>query len=224
MIPNPTINFVETMRGQAMLVDDPTLAVAPRHEDDACIKRLLTTGQQQRRVASMIWQDLAVVVNTTPPDKSNGLRGAIEAGTVVVGGLETEPLAVQHGTFELLPAVENGERRMRYHLHCLSQNGARPYFLYGFKRVANLKASFLPLTIWRETTTLYVTVYAGETGQMVAAGIIHIHLADFIRQIGSFRSRGVGQLIDHLGNLWTFLHCFTQGLGSVYLVRYSGYL
>lgn len=79
-----------------------------------------------------------------------------------------------------------GWRRKRYRLVCQAGAGQR-YLLYGFKRMARRTGCFLPLAIWQDTTTLYVTIYAldgqGAPTTVAATGVIHIHLIDFRKQM-----------------------------------------
>jgi cholesterol oxidase len=50
--------------------------------------------------------------------------------------------------------------------------------------------------VWRDTSTLYVRVLAGhvppdgDEGRVVGAGVITIHVPDFLRQLTTFRTSG----------------------------------
>src|SRR5262249_50231664 len=155
------------------------------------------------------------------------LRGFIQAGIVEATGLDEQALVIERGEFELLPEATGGERRMRYRLYCRTQDGRRGFLLYGFKRIAHQSGRPLPLAVWRETTTLYVSVFeltalgadalAEQTWQLVAIGIVRIRWADFVRQLVTFRSRGAPGVPGHIQNLWTFARFFVVALASVYL-------
>jgi hypothetical protein len=108
---------------------------------------------------------------------------------------------------------------MRYRLTCAADDGQR-YLLYGFKRIANVKGRFLPLAIWQDTTTLFVTIYALDSANvpksLVATGIIQIYLLDFIKQLLTMRSQGVAGIGRVVRNLAGFGWFFGTGVLSAY--------
>ncbi|MEZ4865937.1 MAG: hypothetical protein R3C14_31775 [Caldilineaceae bacterium] len=228
---NPTIHFVETMRGHGVLMTSPMTpaqraALQPQVEDSALIQQLFTTHQRTQQPFAMIWQDLAVTVCTDQTTAADGMQGLITAGRIWVEGLDPAPLTLQRGEFELLPNSCNGERRMRYRLDCQTQDGQRTFHLYGFKRIVKGNILRLPLALWRDTTTLYVTILATTNAphedvagdDVVATGVIHIHLLDFLRQLMTFRSHGVRQPFAHVRNFWRFFQFFAKSLLTVYLL------
>jgi hypothetical protein len=235
-----TVHFVETMRGYGAAIVPQTVearapatnaAARPPHrgetEDDRLIGQTLAQALQEGRAFPLNLRQIAVAVNTAASTEEGGLRGSIQSGIVEAKGLDEQALVVQRGEFELLPKAMHGERRMRYRLYCRTPNGRRGFLLYGFKRIANRSGRLLPLAIWRETTTLYVSVYqlaglgadapAEQPGQLVATGVIRIHWADFVRQLLTFRSRGAPGVPGHIRNLWAFAQFFVAALASVYL-------
>ncbi len=88
----------------------------------------------------------------------------------------------------------------------------RPRTLSGFKDVLHGP----PTRIWPDTSTLYVRLLDGHVGadeedgaDVVAAGVLHIRLTDFARQLTTFRTAGpdgAGKLLDFgrffAGELW----------------------
>ena len=235
-----TIYFVETMRGYGAAIAPQTVdagaratnpVARPPHraetEDDRLVGQTLAQALQEGRAFPLALRQIAVAVNTTASTEDGGLRGFIQSGIVEAKGLDEQALVVQNGEFELLSEATGGERRMRYRLYCRTWNGRRGFLLYGFKRIANRRGRPLPLAIWRETTTLYVTVYelaalgvdalAEQPGQLVATGVIRIHFADFVRQLLTFRSRGARGARGHIRNMWAFARFFAAALASVYL-------
>jgi hypothetical protein len=235
-----TVHFVETMRGYGAAIVPQTIdagacatnaAARPPHrgetEDDHLVSQTLAQALQEGRAFPLALRQIAVAVNTAAPTDDGGLRGAIESGIVEAKRLDEQALVIQRGEFELLPEATGGERRMRYRLYCRTPNGQRRFLLYGFKRIANHSGKPLPLAIWRETTTLYVSMYelaatgadalAEQPGQLVAVGIIRIHWADFVRQLLTFRSHGAPGVAGHVRNMWAFAQFFVAALASVYL-------
>ncbi|EFC80446.1 GMC oxidoreductase [Parafrankia sp. EUN1f] len=90
--------------------------------------------------------------------------------------------------------------RMCYRLPFTDAAG-HPLTLGGFKVIQDDGL----LDVWRDTTTLYTTVYAGHVGlgpgadpltepdaPVVGAGILTIHPLDFVRQLATFRNEPAG--------------------------------
>lgn len=221
----PTVTFVETMRGQVVMTrfvnatELPSRLATPEQEDTEAVFASLQLGADRDLALPMIWQDLVIAVKNQPVAGQSGLSGCIEGGRILVSGLAEEPLAFQGGEFALLPATPEGERRMRYRLHCTAEDGHH-YLLYGFKRIAKQPGRFLPWAIWQDTTTLYVTIYeldaAAAPRTLVASGVIHIQLVDFLKQLLTMRSRAVTGLLPTLRNLAAFGRFFTAGVLAAY--------
>src|SRR6266508_3555832 len=211
MMQTMTVHFVETMRGHGAAIVPQAIGAGtpvgntttrPPHrretEDDRLVGQTLVQALQEGCAFPLALRQIAVTVNTAASTDDGGLRGTIESGIVEAKGLDEQALVIQRGEFELLSEATGGERRMRYRLYCWTSNGQRGFFLYGFKRIANQSGKPLLLAIWRETTTLYVSVYelaapgagalAEQSGQLVATGVIRIHWADFAWQLLTFRS------------------------------------
>jgi cholesterol oxidase len=98
---------------------------------------------------------------------------------------------VERGIFNLFVDQEGdrSRKRMLYRLH-FSDGGGHPLTLAGQKVVEDDPG----FDLWRDTTTLFTQILrghveegAGEEPEVVAAGIIHIHLGDFARQLTTFR-------------------------------------
>lgn len=122
---------------------------------------------------------------------------------------------VTTGTMNLLVHDRDPRRKqMRYRLVCTDAN-QQPVTLTGVKRIENDGG----LDVWRDTTTLYVTLFEGvveegdETGAIVrGAGVVQIEPFDFLQQLTTFRTEGptLGTRIDALnrfgalffGKLW----------------------
>jgi cholesterol oxidase len=100
---------------------------------------------------------------------------------------------VQRGWFNLFTVAEATDRRlMRYRLHFTDDMG-QLRTLTGWKNVVHG-----PLTdIWPDTSTLYFRILEGhimedgdDTAAIVGAGMLHIQVADFVRQLTTFRAHG----------------------------------
>lgn len=101
-------------------------------------------------------------------------------------------LAVERGTFNLFaPGLVPGRMTMRYRLWFRGDDGAART-LKGYKDVANDPG----FDMWKDTTTLYTTLFAGHVepeGDADATeegrGILRLTPAMFARQLSTFRGR-----------------------------------
>jgi predicted acylesterase/phospholipase RssA len=121
------------------------------------------------------------------PDHATGAAGFVDVPGL--GGRRP----VQQGTFQLFvddPKPE--DKRMLYRLWFQSAAGA-PFTLSGQKHVHDDPG----FDLWEDTTTLFVRILdghvdaAGEAAAQVwGAGVLHIHTADLLRQLGTMRAHG----------------------------------
>ncbi|HEX4498547.1 MAG TPA: alpha/beta hydrolase [Thermoanaerobaculia bacterium] len=166
------IRFTETMKGyfSTQVKDDYQRAAKQGKDSDSPMQFTLTIASD----------DLDAMIKE--PAHLAGITG-----TVASPALSAAPLTVAEGTFNLF--VDNPEgvdvRNMIYHMKLASQEG-KAYYFSGFKKVQD--GSLLHL--WPETTTLYVTVYAGDDdkGEVVGQGILHIEPLDFLHQMTTLKA------------------------------------
>lgn len=233
----PTIHFRETMRGQGVLVTasgNDTIGNSPAlPEDQSVVRKHVELGLDHQQPFTIAWCDLDVAVATQTQSNEGGLWGKIERGMIEIAGIDSTPLVLEEGSFELLPEVAPGQRRMRYQLRCHTADGQRHFTLYGFKQVAWQAGQWRLWALWQDTTTLYVTVYehsadfvgdfpiepTGSETMLVATGIIHISPLAFAHQLLTFRSTGMSSIGGHISNFWRFLRFFAGTLLGVYFVR-----
>jgi choline dehydrogenase-like flavoprotein len=111
----------------------------------------------------------------------------------------------------LLRRLEKATHRyeMDYVLELTPRAGApRLDRLVGVKRIYGGPG----LAPWTETTTLHVTLHAGQ--QAVGTGEMHVHIADLLRtQLPSFRITGAGD--DHVRIAWAYARFFQFFLGTL---------
>ncbi|MBV6699989.1 patatin-like phospholipase family protein [Kitasatospora aureofaciens] len=141
---------------------------------------------------------------------------------VVSGEVHCEALGgrrpVESGTFNLFVEDSDPEHlRMLYRLFFTDRAG-HPLTLSGCKNVSEDSGHGL----WADTTTLYTRILRGHLGageeegaEVVAAGVIHIHLPDFLRQLATFRVRS-DTALDRLAALGRFGQFFAGRLWDVY--------
>lgn len=232
----PTIQFIETMRGQVFLATEAitqeavTGADFTPPEDRSFVER--HTRAATASGTPMAWRNLIVQVSTTERSSGGGMVGKIAAGTITIDGLDTEPLTLKRGSFELLPELTPSVRRMRYQLHCHTKprdaEQQRHFTLYGFKDVRWQPGRMRLWALWQDTTTLFVTIYehsanvtidltnAQEHPPIAGTGVIYIHTLDFAKQLLTFRSSGATNMVGHITNFVRFFRFFAGTLVGVY--------
>lgn len=116
----------------------------------------------------------------------------------IVGHVETARqgrCAIERGRFNLfVDTADRNSRKMLYRLFYRDAEG-RPFTLNGYKMIQDQPGP----DVWGDTTTLFTNLFAGhveaerEAGaEIAAAGILHISLADFLRQLTTLRADAPG--------------------------------
>jgi cholesterol oxidase len=127
-------------------------------------------------------------------------------------------LPVEKGLFNLFVHQDDPTRKkMLYRLFLRNAQGAT-FTLSGYKDIQDDPG----LDAWQDTTTLFTTIYRGHveaaqeaTAQVIAAGIIHIHLLDFMNQLTTFKVEGP-TLADKAAAFARFGQLFMGSLWDVY--------
>lgn len=148
------------------------------------------------RLGKYRWQRLMFHLTISVDDVDRFVAEAAHQGSAE-GYVECDSLggrlAVQRGWFNLFTSAQDPKaRRMLYRLH-LVDSGGNPLTLVGHKMIRDDPG----FDVWRDTSTLYFRVHQGhvapredEESAVVAAGVITIHLPDFMRQLTTFRTDG----------------------------------
>ncbi|MEZ4744071.1 MAG: hypothetical protein R3B45_16755 [Bdellovibrionota bacterium] len=133
------------------------------------------------------------------------------------------------GIFNLLAQDTDNKkiRKMRYKVKLKdpNSNSGKSYYFYGYKLVEQDKRYVNALEIWRDTSTLYATLYKGDKNlkienfdptninskkfEFIGRGILHIKPQDFARQITTIRST--------ILNLLGFTGYFADSLIQTYI-------
>ncbi|AEH08002.1 MULTISPECIES: hypothetical protein [Protofrankia] len=195
MTPPTSLRFTEKMKGFLTLDEtDPQRGYDQGREDGTALSFRLTIHTEN--------------VDAFATDR---LREATASGYVrcdALGGKRP----VGNGVFNLFVGDTPGHRRMLYRLP-FSDAAGHPLTLSGFKDVHDDPG----FDLWRDTSTLYTRIFAGHvdaagesTARIVGAGIVTIHIPDFLWQLTTFRTSGpaggtaglvkFGRLF--LGDLW----------------------
>ena len=211
------MRFTECMRGFfSTQVTEPDYArgVALGRED----------GSSLAFVVTVVADDLATLVDA--PEH----RGLL-LGTVVAPALSPRPMMVNEGEFDLFgepsPAhtgegydrdrtglQPRRERHMRYRMPVRSADGQR-FFLSGYKVIRDDRG----FDVWADTTTLMVTVHAGDDAQgpVIGRGILRIYAEDLKRQVKTMEVTGTRSARQRLRAQLAFARVFGGTLFDAYL-------
>jgi predicted acylesterase/phospholipase RssA len=151
----------------------------------------------------------------TDPDHQAVAKGYVQSEAL------GDRLPVEKGVFNLFVDKKDPSRkRMLYRLFFRDGLG-RPLTLSGFKVIQDDPGADL----WTDTTTLFTHVLKGYVGpeeeeqvQIVASGIINIHLLDFFRQLTTFQTEGP-TAAERASALTRFGKLFLGDLWDVYARR-----
>ncbi len=195
------IQFTETMRGyfSTQVKDDYQRALQQGKKDNSPLQFTLT----------VIADDLENLLN----DPNHPAR---IVGTVTAPALAAEPLTVNNGDFNLFVQEEgqNKTRQMRYRMHLTTEAG-QTYYFEGFKQIHDDRG----LDIWSDTTTLFTTVYAGDSNEspVLGKGILKIQPVDFIKQMTTLKVTNAVNSTERLQALDRFSRFFAGTLSEVYV-------
>ncbi|MFA1550924.1 GMC oxidoreductase [Actinomadura chokoriensis] len=184
------------------------------------MKGFVTYGERDPRIGELAdgRRPLSFRLTITADDTDRFLtepgHEAKAEGWIDVGG-QGGRCPVERGMFNLFVADGADDRRlMRYRLFYRDGEDRRRT-LSGHKNVLHGP----PTRIWPDTSTLYVRLLDGHVGEeaedgadVVAAGVLHIRLTDFARQLTTFRTSGP----DGAGKLLHFGKFFAGELWEVY--------
>jgi cholesterol oxidase len=134
------------------------------------------------------------------------------SGTVTAPVLSPRRMRVVDGSFRLAQydPTHVDTWHMRYSMTLVADDGRR----FGFEGTKVLQDR-AGLDAWGDTTTLYVTL-SDEDGRRLAAGVMHIAVGDFARQLTTMRVTGVEGRLDRARWLARFGRRFARSLLTVY--------
>ncbi|MGZ3773608.1 MAG: alpha/beta fold hydrolase [Pseudobdellovibrionaceae bacterium] len=129
---------------------------------------------------------------------------------------------VEKGTFNLFirPSANpdlNTAKEMHYLLYFTDTKG-QPWTFFGYKEIIKEDG----FEAWEQTTTLYYYIWKGHssltdagTKEVYGLGILHISVADFIKQLGTFKTSGQNKIED-IEITGEFLGAFASNLWQAY--------
>ncbi|MGH8013811.1 MAG: GMC family oxidoreductase, partial [Candidatus Binataceae bacterium] len=165
--------------------------------------------------------DFTLTIATDNLDKflADPNHTAIANGTVRVDPLTgPDGAPVTNGIFNLF--VQGDEMFQRKMLYALPFTGAdgHPYLLDGFKDVRDHSH----FDVWGATSTLYTVIREGHShdGAIIATGIVHILMRDFMHQLTTFRVTGTNSASEKIAALERFGKAFFGTLWDVFVRPY----
>jgi cholesterol oxidase len=175
-----SLSFTEEMRGTCApgVTNGRPGAAGPAQQEPLAFRLTITADDVERFLDD--------------PGHSARAEGWIDAASF--GGRRH----VQRGWFNLFaPAGAPDRRIMRYRLQFADAMG-QPRTLSGWKNIWHGE----PTRIWLDTSTLYFRLLEGhvaadddEGARILAAGTLHLHLADFARQLTTIRTEGAHRAV-----------------------------
>lgn len=145
----------------------------------------------------------------------NPEHSAHMVGSVTAPFLSSKPLAATQGIFNLF--VDDPDtvdsKLMKYAMKLTSEEG-KTYYFKGFKFVHDYSI----LKMWHDTSTLYITIFDGDSdnAKILGQGILHIKAADFQKQMTTMKAVNANSTTESLKALAAFGKYFSKSLFEVY--------
>ena len=171
--------------------------------------------QEGKRLANFFEFTLTIIVDDLDEMLSGEGHEAGIVGTVQAPLLSSSPITVSQGVFNLLEkdTARVNARTMQYRMKLITKEG-KSYHFYGVKHVHNSPG----FDLWKDTTSLFVTIYEGENEQtsVVAKGILKIAPEDFKTQLTTIKVLHTESIKEKLKAQFKFGKFFAGSLYDVY--------
>ena len=194
------LSFTETMHGW----------LAPEALAQGDFARGEAEGRKQSLTARFV---VTITIDDLDAFLADDQHTAVATGTIEAAGF-TPPqgVPISQGVFNLFTQAAMGEKRMLYALPFEGPpgSGVEPLLLDGYKGIAPDNAT----DAWRQTTTLYTALRAGNSrnAPVLARGILRLSPSDFARQLTTFRTTGTTSTLQRLSALSRFGRAFAKAL------------
>jgi cholesterol oxidase len=200
--------FTETMRG--------FLVAADRLPDG--IPNYVAAEKLGQKAGDRAQFTLTITATDLDRFLADGAHTASAVGEVIAPSLAGPGgAAVTAGIFNLLVSDGPHHRKVLYSLPFVGEDG-QPYLLDGFKDVVDDEH----FDVWGSTSTLYTVIRAGKThdAPVRAAGVLHIHIPDFLRQLTTFQVPGATSERQRIEALARFGRMFMGNLWEVFAAKH----
>lgn len=198
-VAKPGVQFTETMRGYFSV----------NEKDD--YRKAFEKGKQENSPFEFTLTIRSEDVETLLANKEHD---APMAGTMTAPALSPHPLMACNGRFNLFvrDAQDPERKKMVYNIYLQSREGKKFYF-EGFKDVQNNKG----LDVWKDTTTLFITVYEeSATGKVVGRGQLIIEPKDFAKQLTTMKAINTHTRLEQLKAVSSFGKFFAGNVFETY--------
>ncbi|TGM53395.1 alpha/beta fold hydrolase [Leptospira adleri] len=202
------------------VADDSTLGI----EFTECMKGFYSTqSKEDYERGFQIGQDEKTSFEFLLTIRSNNLEKMVSDpehkatlfGTVRAPMISKDVITVTNGDFLLFVNREDRiETRNMVYKMILQTEESKRYLFVGAKWVQNDGIT----NIWRDTSTLFVTIHDGETetSPVYAKGILHILPEDFAKQMTTMKVINSKSIADSIKGMAKFGAFFTAALYDVY--------
>jgi cholesterol oxidase len=196
----PGIQFTEAMEGY--------FSTKVKDDFQAAAQQALADGSPFRFIVTIQSNDVEALMSN--PDHTAKL-----VGTATAPALSASPLTLTDGEFNSFVADPDhiDTKLMRYRMKMTAEDGS-VYFFDGYKSIHNNPG----FDIWADTTTLFVTVYAGPNmdAPVLGKGILKIHAKDLQHQITTMQVTNAANLGERLSTMARFGRFFSGQLFDTY--------
>ncbi|HEY6083734.1 MAG TPA: GMC family oxidoreductase, partial [Chitinophagaceae bacterium] len=200
-IKTPGIQFTETMKG--------FFSTAEKNDFQKGRDLGQATGSPFEFTLTVTSDDAMTMLHTSE-------HQAMIEGVVNAPALSSKPMTVSNGLFNLFvdEAAAVPTKLMKYRMNIHSEEG-RNYYFYGYKLIRDDKG----FDIWKDTSTLYITVHEGseETTPVLGKGILVIETADFARQLTTMKVLNASSKMEELKVMTAFGKYFSGSLYEIYI-------
>jgi cholesterol oxidase len=138
-------------------------------------------------------------------------------GTMTAPALSAYPLMAYNGRFNLFvrDAQDAEKKKMVYNIYLQSREGKKYYF-EGFKDVQNNKG----LDVWKDTTTLFITVYEENgAGKVLGKGQLIIEPKDFAKQLTTMKAVNTHTKLEQIKAVSSFGKFFAGNVFETYFKK-----
>ncbi|MGK3992448.1 GMC oxidoreductase [Sorangium sp. So ce1024] len=168
-----------------------------------------------RRVRASVQFTLTITIPDLDHFISESAHAGVANGRLHVDGItDHEGAEVVNGVFNLFIKENNPrERKMLYALPFVGADG-KNYLLDGTKEVFDDPG----FDVWSDTTTLFTVIREGHSRSdpVVATGVMHILLPDFLEQLTTFRVGGTDDRREKIAAIGRFGKMFMGDLWDVF--------
>ena len=165
-----------------------------------------------------VGRDLEFTLTITVDDLDRFIRDAdhvARAEGVIRSSHYGGTCQVSQGKFNLFTQGADNIKHMNYELPFKTASGEH-FTLKGIKDIHDDPG----MDLWPDTTTLKTKILDADGQEVLGAGILHISIPQFLRQLMTFEAVGTSSTVQSMKLLTRFGAVFMGGLWDAYGVHY----